>query len=136
MLYQKIDLCINLSANLRQLRLYSKYRLIRTQGSTTFQLHRKSVWRNFLDYIMERGSVPESLKPPSVVRGMMTLDRKLFERHVSVPTLLVPLSSIKLLGKSLRGLQLSLPTIKPIADLDAKHAHVKTHKMVLLDPTR
>ena len=74
--------------------------------------------------------------PSSRVRGMTALNTKEFSSKLQVPTLRIPVNSIRSMGKSLKPLQLLRPGLKPIADLPTTDCCVKTHKLVLLDPNR
>ena len=120
------------------IRTYWKYHLVQTDLPKHYKLQKKSIFKLFVDFINGNKAVKmiDSLKPPTNVRGMTTLDRSCFDCTVKVPTFKIPVTSIRPLGKYLRSMQLAMPAIKPVADLADGDEHYKTHKLFLLDPTR
>ena len=82
----------------------------------------------------EESSSPFS--PPEAVRGMTTIDKKLFARTVQIPGLKIPSKHIAALTKSLKMSLLKMQRVKPVADLAKDDPSCQTHKLFLLDPRK
>ncbi|KAK7103350.1 tRNA (guanine(37)-N1)-methyltransferase-like [Littorina saxatilis] len=76
------------------------------------------------------------ISPPETVRGMKTLDRKLFSCTVSIPAIKIPSKHIGAITKILKSFTFKIQRVKPIAELakdDSQHA---SHKLCLLNPEK
>lgn len=76
------------------------------------------------------------ISPPEAVRGMKALDRKLFLRTISIPSLKVPSQYIGALTKTLKVSLLKMQKVKPVADLAKDDPQNKSHKLFLLNPVK
>ena len=74
---------------------------------------------------------------PESIRGMKALDRETFNVKYQIPVLKIPVASIKVIVKNAKVVQvLRRPGVRPIADLDASDPDSKTHKLILLHPSK
>jgi tRNA (guanine37-N1)-methyltransferase len=72
----------------------------------------------------------------SKLKGMKTLDKKMFDMQVTVPCIRVKKSDYNSIKRSLRSMTLeSLQNIKKFSELnEADDPQAKTHKLLILDP--
>lgn len=76
----------------------------------------------------------KAVKPPSRVKGMMTLDKSLFDDSVKILALNVNTKDLRKVLKCLKKFKVKLKHVKPVVELDKLHPQFQSHRLVLLDP--
>ncbi|KAL4237989.1 tRNA (guanine(37)-N1)-methyltransferase [Mactra antiquata] len=79
---------------------------------------------------------PTVLKPPSCVKGMTSLEKSKFDLVSKVPSLIVPVTKLKVVTKLLKNVQLKKHRYSAVVELTECDPKFSSHRRYLLDPEK